>query len=109
MIKLFFGYSDMQFDSAEGTSSKPDAWETNYDLIEKAYKKAGLEIVYWDLSADGGQRIRETEDSRKKGVAIAMNGFSPAMLNVFMSRLMNGRKLVKTVVSKNPFSTPLML
>ena len=86
MIKRLFVFSDMQFDIAEDTSSKPGAWETNYDLIEKAYKKAGYEvpeIVFWDLSFDGGQTTKETGDSKKTGVAM-MNGFSPAMLKVFM-------------------------
>jgi len=87
MIKRLFVFSDMQFDDAEdSSSSKPDAWETNHDVIEKAYKKAGYEVpevVYWDLSADGGPRTKETADSKKTGVAM-MNGFSPAMLKVFM-------------------------
>jgi hypothetical protein len=60
-------------------------WETNHDVVEKAYKEAGYEmpqIVYWDLSV-GSRVTKEVESSTKKGVAM-MNGFSPAMLKVFM-------------------------
>ena len=83
MIKQLFVFSDMQFDEADGTQNSVDSWATNYDVIEKAYKQAGYEvpqIIYWDLAA---ARTKEVEDSRKKGVAM-MNGFSPAMLKVFM-------------------------
>ena len=87
MIKRLFVFSDMQFDEAiaNGTRNQKfgGGWATNYDVIETEYKKAGYEvpqIVYWDLAA---APVKEVEDSRKKGVAM-MNGFSPAMLKVFM-------------------------
>ena len=81
MIKRLFVFSDMQFDAASGTRNRK--WSTNYDVIEQAYKKAGYEvpqIVYWDLAA---AKTKEVENSRKRGIAM-MNGFSPAMLKVFM-------------------------
>lgn len=84
MIKRLFIFSDMQFDECSSKTSAT-AWETNYDAIEKAYKKAGYEvpqIVYWDLSTGEGLKTTEVESDRK-GVAM-MNGFSPAMLKVFM-------------------------
>ena len=99
MIKTLFVFSDMQFDEAtcvdpdvqydEATGVDPVLWETNHDAIERAYKEAGYEvprIVYWDLAAHdvrgpGLSAIPVT--SNKKGVAL-MNGFSPAMLKVFM-------------------------
>ena len=84
MIKRLFVFSDMQFDAASGKASGSN-WETNHDIIEKAYEAAGYEMpqmVYWDLTA-GSKTTREVESSTKKGVAM-MNGFSPAMLKVFM-------------------------
>ncbi|KAF8911678.1 hypothetical protein CPB84DRAFT_1743043 [Gymnopilus junonius] len=85
MIKRLFIFSDMQFDACQpsGMQNKTK-WETNYDVIEKKYREAGYEvpqIVYWDLSA-GTPTTVETESDRA-GVAM-MNGFSPAMLKVFM-------------------------
>ncbi|KAG6864564.1 hypothetical protein C0991_008607 [Blastosporella zonata] len=67
MIKRLFIFSDMQFDEA----SKADAgdWKTNHDVIEEAYRNAGFGTV--EVHGD------------REGVA-TMNGFSPAMLKVFM-------------------------
>lgn len=92
MIKRLFVFSDMQFDDSVGSTVGSDAWETNYVVIEKAYKKAGYEvpeIVYWNLSANGGRMTKETDDSKKKGVAM-VNGFSSAMLKVFMGEEESG-------------------
>lgn len=88
MIKTLFVFSDMQFDEATGVDPNVP-WETNHDAIERAYKEAGYEvprIVYWDLAGHdvrgpGLSAIPVT--SNKEGVAL-MNGFSPAMLKVFM-------------------------
>ena len=83
MIKRLFIFSDMQFDSSGSTSVT--GWQTTYDVIERAYKKEGYEvpqIVYWDLSASGRPKTVEVGSDRK-GVAM-MNGFSPALLKVFM-------------------------
>lgn len=108
MIKRLFVFSDMQFDQARTGDSS--SWETNHDVIEKAYEKAGYEvpqIVYWDLSA-GSRMTKEVESATKKGVAM-MNGFSPAMMKVFMGEeeeLVEWEKLDEdgmsvTVVEKN--------
>ena len=92
MIKRLFIFSDMQFDASRQSYDKnmnceaPRSWETTYDLIEKAYKNAGYEvpqIVFWDLNGtSAGPKTVEVESDRK-GVAM-MNGFSPALLKVFM-------------------------
>ncbi|TFK68453.1 hypothetical protein BDN72DRAFT_841736 [Pluteus cervinus] len=86
MVKRLFIFSDMQFDSSQTSLSrsgnKEEKWKTNYDHIEEAYKAAGYEvpqIVFWDLSAYGTREVT----AERKGVAM-MNGFSPAMLKVFM-------------------------
>ena len=88
MIKTLIVFSDMQFDAA--TQAHPGAsWETSHDAIERAYREAGYEvpqIVYWDLAAHdsrGPELSAIPVTSDKKGVAL-MNGFSPAMLKVFM-------------------------
>ncbi|TFK45139.1 hypothetical protein BDQ12DRAFT_718239 [Crucibulum laeve] len=91
MIKRLFIFSDMQFDQANTTHGyssmkKKDAtkWETNYDIIEKAYKDVGYEvpqIVYWNLMTEGTPTMEVQSD--RKGVAM-MSGFSPALLKVFM-------------------------
>ncbi|KIY70939.1 hypothetical protein CYLTODRAFT_487700 [Cylindrobasidium torrendii FP15055 ss-10] len=88
MVKRLFVFSDMQFDSSirenpyDFAPAPAQPWETTYDAIEKAYAEAGYEvpqIVFWDLSTGGTREV--TAD--RKGVAM-MNGFSPAMLKVFM-------------------------
>ncbi|KAG2015222.1 hypothetical protein CC2G_008512 [Coprinopsis cinerea AmutBmut pab1-1] len=88
MVKRLFIFSDMQFDEAgsQGYGNVMTAanWETNYDAIAKAYEEAGYEvpqIVYWDLNASGQKTVEVTAE--RKGVAM-MNGFSPALLKVFM-------------------------
>ncbi|KAF9047611.1 hypothetical protein BJ165DRAFT_1467253 [Panaeolus papilionaceus] len=84
MIKRIFVFTDMQFDVARQSQASDD-WATNYDCIEQAYKEAGYEVpqlVFWDLQAAGMKTTVEVESDRK-GVAM-MNGFSPAMLKVFM-------------------------
>ncbi|KAF5317373.1 hypothetical protein D9611_003512 [Ephemerocybe angulata] len=84
MIKRLFIFSDMQFDQASSQGKNMGKWETNYDKIEKAYKKAGYEvpqIVYWDLASAPGRTVEVT--ATRKGVAM-MNGFSSSLLKVFM-------------------------
>ncbi|KAF9461818.1 hypothetical protein BDZ94DRAFT_1283329 [Collybia nuda] len=104
MIKRVFVFSDMQFDEATGaganmgmgvgaeeemeTRPDPAKWETNYDGIEKAYKEAGYDVpqvVFWDVRRYGSAFVHATVEvqAERKGVAL-MNGFSPAMLKVFM-------------------------
>ncbi|PPQ97716.1 hypothetical protein CVT26_001906 [Gymnopilus dilepis] len=92
MIKRLFIFSDMQFDQASAQNNASQ-WETNYDVIERKYREAGYEvpeIVYWDLSA-GTKTTVEAEYDRK-GVAM-MNGFSPAMLKVFMGEQDTGEEV----------------
>jgi len=84
MIKRLFIFSDMQFDECRSPDDGVDVagWKTGYDEIERAYRDAGYEvpqIVYWDLAGGGTVEVQ----AEKKGVAL-MNGFSPAMLKVFM-------------------------
>ena len=92
MIKRLFVVSDMQFDVSRDSQQQKKgkrmkSWETTYDFIEKAYAKAGYEvpqIVFWDLSSSTSGLPKTVEvESDRKGVAM-MNGFSPAMLKVFM-------------------------
>jgi hypothetical protein len=85
MVKRLFVFSDMQFDSASRDFQQTTSWETTYDFIENAYRKAGYQvpqIVFWDLSRTDQPKTVEVESDRK-GVAM-MNGFSPALLKVFM-------------------------
>jgi hypothetical protein len=83
MIKRVFVFSDMQFDlGTEMYAQVPDAWETNYDVIERAFKEKGYdvpEIVYWNLSSYNTVEVL----GDRKGVAL-MSGFSPSMLKIFM-------------------------
>ncbi|KAJ6459476.1 hypothetical protein C8R47DRAFT_1180743 [Mycena vitilis] len=93
MIKRVFVFSDMQFDAGAsagvrtwdaqyGYGSGTGTWETNYDVIEKAFNRAGYEvpqIVYWNLSDYDTVEVL----ADRKGVAL-MSGFSPSMLKVFM-------------------------
>ncbi|KAF5320962.1 hypothetical protein D9619_002069 [Psilocybe cf. subviscida] len=94
MIKRLFIFSDMQFDECEAgaygsmsdASAHPVAWETTHDRIARAYAEAGYEvpqIVYWNLDPHTGAGKTVEVDSGRVGVAM-MNGFSPALLKVFM-------------------------
>jgi hypothetical protein len=89
MIKRLFVFSDMQFDASCNNQRRHKnamSWETTYDFIEDAYTKAGYEvpqIVFWDLNAKTTGPKTVEVDSDRKGVAM-MNGFSPALIKVFM-------------------------
>ncbi|KAG1766885.1 hypothetical protein EV702DRAFT_980520 [Suillus placidus] len=96
MIQRIFVFTDMQFDASQvttrfdmlrGTTPNAAQWDTNHDVIEKAYKEAGYEmpeIVYWDLStADRYPGITAPVTGERKGVAL-LNGYSPSLLKVFM-------------------------
>lgn len=84
MIKRLFVFTDMQFDAGAGTQRDAVQWETNYDVVERAYREAGYDvpqIVYWDLCVRGQGTVEV--QAERRGVAM-MNGFSPAMMKVFM-------------------------
>ncbi|KAG2137052.1 hypothetical protein DEU56DRAFT_736974 [Suillus clintonianus] len=87
MIQRIFVFTDMQFDASQRTGPKAAAWDTNHDVIEKAYKEAGYEmpeIVYWNLStADRYPGVTVPVTAERKGVAM-LNGYSPSLLKVFM-------------------------
>ncbi|KAF7789173.1 hypothetical protein EIP86_000110 [Pleurotus ostreatoroseus] len=71
------------WDDEASAQQQSTTWETNHDVIEKAFKTAGYEmpeIVYWNL-AGGHSTTPVTQD--KKGVAL-MSGFSPSMLKAFL-------------------------
>ncbi|KAI0782955.1 hypothetical protein C8Q75DRAFT_801065 [Abortiporus biennis] len=103
MVKRIFVFSDMQFDEAmtpqpsyvydpvtgDATLVPPPPnaanWETNHDVVEKAYQEAGYEvpdIIYCNLATDPDSDTLPVTKG-KKGVAV-MSGFSPAMLKAFM-------------------------
>lgn len=87
MIQRIFVFTDMQFDESQETESKVTEWDTNHDVIEKAYKEAGYEmpeIVYWNLSTgDRYSGITAPVTGERKGVAL-LSGYSPSLLKVFM-------------------------
>jgi len=106
MIKRIFVFTDMQFDASQYSVHHyhhADAvdWETNHDVIERAYKEAGYEMP--QIRCTGTYRIREITlaitapvTGEQKGVAL-LNGFSPSLLKVFTAwrtwrRKMGGRK-----------------
>ncbi|KZV75758.1 hypothetical protein PENSPDRAFT_599378 [Peniophora sp. CONT] len=80
MVKRLVIFSDMQFDQAAGGG-------TNHEAIARAYAEAGYDmpqIVYWNLAAHSAGRLEALPvTAEMEGVAL-MNGFSPAMLKVFM-------------------------
>ncbi|KAL0064681.1 hypothetical protein AAF712_008379 [Marasmius tenuissimus] len=81
MVKRLFVFSDMQFDAARQGRAADD-WTTSHDVVEKHFKDAGYDvpqIVYWDLAAGGTVEAQ----ADREGVAM-MNGFSPALMKVFM-------------------------
>lgn len=97
MIKRIFVFTDMQFDASQDVTNhyaypaparrNTVDWETNHDIIERAYREAGYEmpqIVYWDLSNPGDHPGNTAPIlAERKGVAL-LNGFSPSLLKVFM-------------------------
>ncbi|KAG8896124.1 hypothetical protein FRB99_009061, partial [Tulasnella sp. 403] len=95
MIKRLLVFSDMQFDEARYHPSNPSStftpgltppdpsWETNHELIARAYEQAGYdvpEIVYWNLA---GRVAAKPVEKSTPGVAL-VSGFSGNLLKVFM-------------------------
>ncbi|KAL4068788.1 hypothetical protein V8B97DRAFT_2024702 [Scleroderma yunnanense] len=62
-------------------------WQTNHDVIEQAYKRAGYdmpEIVYWDLSnASVHPGITVPVTGNREGV-VMLSGYSAALVKTFM-------------------------
>ncbi|KAF9453719.1 hypothetical protein P691DRAFT_799651 [Macrolepiota fuliginosa MF-IS2] len=99
MVKRIFVFSDMQFDAASRESS---TWETNHDLVEKAYKEAGYdvpEIVYWNLAGHDTTAVTVEVGAEKAGVAM-MSGFSASMMKVFMGEAEEAEDMGWEEVSK---------
>ncbi len=90
MVKRLFVFSDMQFDNAFDSHARygrgvGGTWETSHDLVEKAYKKAGYDVVYWNLAGMNTVARTVEVEAERKGVAM-MSGFSAAMMKVFMGK-----------------------
>jgi hypothetical protein len=105
MIKQMFVFSDsMQFKRSKQDTKK---WETSYDKIEQAYRKAGCdvpEIVYWNLYGVHSRYQTVEVRADKKGVAL-MSGLSPSLLKLFINEqamLVDGGKVLE--VGKEEFA-----
>jgi hypothetical protein len=94
MVKRIFVFSDMEFDEANDRFGdyysyrsrrrrKDDCWETDHEVIKKAFAKAGYEvptIVYWNLNASPAPC---PVLGNEPGVAL-MSGSGAGALKVFM-------------------------
>ena len=81
MVKTLFVFTDMEFDDA----SDGDLEEPLFENIKKKYKTAGYEmpkVVFWNLRAS--QNNAFPVKMSETGTAY-VSGFSPVLLNVFMS------------------------
>ncbi|KAF3619320.1 hypothetical protein FXO38_32987 [Capsicum annuum] len=80
MIKRLFVFSDMEFDQASRTP-----WETDYQVIQKKFKKKGYnkvpEIVFWDLRNSEATPV----PSNQQGVAL-VSGFSKNLVTFLGGR-----------------------
>ncbi|KAK1362490.1 GPI inositol-deacylase PGAP1-like protein [Heracleum sosnowskyi] len=78
MIKRLFVFSDMEFDQA---SLNP--WETDYQVIQKKFRKNGYEkvpeIVFWNLRNSSATPVQATQN----GVAL-LSGYSKNLMNIFL-------------------------
>ncbi|XP_059317566.1 uncharacterized protein LOC132068104 [Lycium ferocissimum] len=78
MIKRVFVFSDMEFDQA---SMNP--WETDYQVIQKKFKKNGYkkvpEIVFWNLR----NSVATPVPCNQEGVAL-VSGFSKNLVTLFL-------------------------
>ncbi|KAL4079007.1 hypothetical protein J3A83DRAFT_4356044 [Scleroderma citrinum] len=95
MIKRVFVFTDMQFDASQSrccmypyeSENTAAGWQTNHDVIEQAYKRAGYdmpEIVYWDLSnASVHPGITVPVTGNREGV-VMLSGYSAALVKTFM-------------------------
>lgn len=78
MIKRLFVFSDMEFDVASRSR-----WETDYQVIQKKFKKNGYnkvpEIVFWNLRNSEATPV----PSNQQGVAL-VSGFSKNLVTIFL-------------------------
>lgn len=79
MIKRLFVFSDMEFDQASANS-----WETDYEVIQNKFKKAGYgdaipQLVFWNLRHSRSIPV----PGNQKGTAL-LSGFSKNLLKLFM-------------------------
>ncbi|KAJ4901769.1 Uncharacterized protein Rs2_15720 [Raphanus sativus] len=99
MIKRLFVFSDMEFDSAVGSSNfnqydsatynsdmdsdSEEHWETDYEVVERKYKENGFEnvpeIIFWNLRDSSATPVA----AKQKGVAL-VSGFSKNLLKLFL-------------------------
>ncbi|KAI3920779.1 hypothetical protein MKW98_005605 [Papaver atlanticum] len=92
MIKRLFVFSDMEFDEASrknydttdsDSDSKGNDWETDYQVIEKKFRKKGYmkvpEIVFWNLRDSSSTPVV----AQQKGVAL-VSGYSKNMVTLFL-------------------------
>ncbi|KAK0391477.1 hypothetical protein NLU13_0978 [Sarocladium strictum] len=88
MVKRVFIFSDMQFDTANGSSSgREEHYTSSLDRIRKAYDRHGYqvpELVFWNLaggrhSNGGGKPVTVDE----VGTSL-VSGYSQGMLKVFL-------------------------
>lgn len=79
MIKRLFVFSDMEFDQASANS-----WETDFEVIQNKFKKAGYgdaipQLVFWNLRHSRSIPV----PGNQKGTAL-LSGFSKNLLKLFM-------------------------
>ncbi|XP_047334558.1 uncharacterized protein LOC124938204 [Impatiens glandulifera] len=92
MVKRVFVFSDMEFDSAEESSSEilddqmisaGKKWETSYEAIERKFKEKGYvkvpEMVFWNLRSSRSTPVI----GKQIGVAL-VSGFSKNLVSLFL-------------------------
>jgi hypothetical protein len=81
MVKQVFVFSDMQFDSAQESSS--ERWTTSFERIKKKYADAGYEVprlIFWNLAARSTDKPTTMHDVD----TALVSGYSQGMLRVFL-------------------------
>lgn len=99
MIKRLFVFSDMEFDKA---SFNP--WETDYQVIQKKFRKHGYEkvpeIVFWNLGNSSATPVKATQN----GVAM-LSGYSKNLMNLFLEGggIINPENVMEAAVSGSEY------